>query len=229
MGTRLMRRLLPLLLLTTVAVAVAVGASAAVFTVKIAKNGAIGSIVVSGVGLTLYHDTREARGSLACTGGCAKTWLPLTVSAGVKPTGGAGITASKLGTVRRSDGRVQVTYGGLALYRYVNDAKAGDANGQGKDKRWYAVTPAGRITKLGATSPAAKSSDAGAGSAAMGGAPADAGAAADPGAGAGAGAAAAAAGECPAGQTIPQGGMMRANGDGDEDNSGAPSDGDGCL
>src|SRR5437870_1806405 len=115
MRTRLMGRLLPVLLLTTVAAGVAFGASATVSTVKTAKNGAIGSIVVSGAGLTLYHDTREVSGSLSCTGVCAKTWLPLTVSGAMKPTGGAGITASKLGTVRRSDGRVQVTYGGLAL------------------------------------------------------------------------------------------------------------------
>jgi predicted lipoprotein with Yx(FWY)xxD motif len=218
MGTRSMGRLLAVLLLSTVAVGVAFGASAAVFTVKTAKNSVIGSIVVSGAGLTLYHDTGEAKGSVSCTGGCAKTWLPLTVTGGVKPTGGAGITASKLGTIRRSDGRVQVTYGGLALYRYAKDAKAGDANGQGKDQLWYAVTPAAKITKAGAMSPAANSSGAMAGSTTGG---STTGAAAT-------GAHTSAPGECPAGQFIPQGlGMF--DFDADEDNNGGPSDGDGCI
>ena len=217
MGTRLMGRLLALVLLPTIAVGVAFGASAAVFTVKTAKNGVIGSIVVSGAGLTLYHDRGEAKGSVSCTGGCAKTWLPLTVSGGVKPTGGAGITASKLGTIRRPDGRVQVTYGGLALYRYAKDARAGDANGQGKDQLWYAITPAAKITKAGATSPAAKSSGAMGGSTTGGSTT-----------GAHAGAGAGAAGECPAGQYIPQGlGMFEF--DADEDNNGGVSDGDGCI
>ena len=217
-----MGRLLALLLLPTVAVGVALGASAAVFTVKTANNSVIGTIVVNGAGLTLYHDTGEAKGSVSCTGGCAKTWLPLTASGGMKPTAGAGITASKLGTIRRSDGRVQVTYGGLALYRYARDTKAGDTNGQGADQLWYAITPAAKITKVGAMSPAAHSSGAMAGSTTGGSTTVAAPV------GAPAGAAAGAAGDCPAGQTIPQGaGMFEF--DADEDNNGGPSDGDGCI
>ena len=53
MGTRSMGRLLALILLPTVAVGVPFAASAAVFTVKTANNSAIGTIVVSGAGLTL--------------------------------------------------------------------------------------------------------------------------------------------------------------------------------
>ena len=82
---------------------------------------------------------------------------------------GPGITASKLGTVKRPDGKVQVTYNGLTLYRYSKDAKAGDANGQGTGKLWYAITPAGKITKTSAAGSSAPSgstaSTAGSGSA----------------------------------------------------------------
>ena len=36
---------------------------------------------------------------------------------------------SKLGTTKRKDGTVQVTYAGHPLYTYVDDKKPGEANG----------------------------------------------------------------------------------------------------
>jgi len=62
-----------------------------------------------------------------------------------KPTAGPGVTASKLGTIRRPDGGLQVTYNGLALYRYAPDRRAGDVKGQGLEREWYAIAPTGRI------------------------------------------------------------------------------------
>jgi predicted lipoprotein with Yx(FWY)xxD motif len=136
--------------------AVAAGAATGAIAVKVGQSSALGSILVSSTGRTLYHDTREQKGSIKCVGACSKTWLPLTVGGGAKPRGGPGITAAKLGTVKRPDGKLQVTYNGLALYRYSADAKAGDAHGQGEGKSWYAVTPAGKITKATASSAPAK-------------------------------------------------------------------------
>jgi hypothetical protein len=75
------------------------------------------------------------------------------IAAGVKPVAGPGLDARKLGTIKRPDGRLQVTYNGLALYRDVYD-KSGQANGQGQDSLWYAVTPAGAVTKARAVAPA---------------------------------------------------------------------------
>jgi hypothetical protein len=70
-----------------------------------------------------------------------------------KPTAGPGVTGSKLGTIRRPDGGLQVTYNGLALYRYAPDHRAGDAKGQGLEREWYAIAPTGRIvTRKQATS-----------------------------------------------------------------------------
>jgi predicted lipoprotein with Yx(FWY)xxD motif len=148
-GTRLMRRALALLVLGTVGATLALTASAAsVVTVKSATNGALGAkILVSSTGLTLYHYVPEKKGKIACTGACATDWPPLVVTGKAKPVAAPGVTAAKLGTIKRPDGRMQVTYNGLALYRYSDDAKTGQAKGQGEGGIWYAVTPAGTVTK----------------------------------------------------------------------------------
>jgi len=67
----------------------------------------------------------------------------------VKPTAGAGISTSKLSTVKRPDGRTQVTYAGFPLYRYSGDKKPGDVKGQGFQKIWFAVTSKGTLAKAG--------------------------------------------------------------------------------
>ena len=99
-------------------------------TVKTADVGTLGTVVVNAKGHTLYHYTVEARNQAKCTGACAKQWPPLLVKAGTKPVAGSGVTAAKLGVVKRADGTYQVTYGGLALYLFAGDAKAGQVNGQ---------------------------------------------------------------------------------------------------
>jgi len=49
-------------------------------------------------------------------------------------------------SIKRPDGRMQVSYNGLALYRDVYDKSSGQVNGQGQDRSWFAVTPAGKVT-----------------------------------------------------------------------------------
>jgi predicted lipoprotein with Yx(FWY)xxD motif len=143
-----MRRLLPIVLL--VAVGSAAAASPAV-TVKAGKLKSVGAIVVTGQGLTLYHMSSETKGSIKCLGVCTTIWQPLTVSGGGKPTAGPGINASKLGTRKRPDGKVQVTYFGLGLYRYVHDARPGQAGSQALGGNWYAVTTSGHVTSGAST------------------------------------------------------------------------------
>ena len=93
--------------------------------------------------------TSEKKGKIVCTGACATFWPPLVLKAGAKPTAGTGIAKAKLGTVKRPDGRMQVTYNGYALYRYANDKKRGDVKGQGVEHIWFAVTSAGKLAKAG--------------------------------------------------------------------------------
>ena len=122
-------------------------------TVKAAHNAAYGSLLVTPGGMTLYHLTSEKPGSIGCTGQCATAWPPLLLSGNAKVKAGSGVAATGLGTIRRPDGRLQVTYDGIALYRYAADRKAGDVKGQGVEGVWFAVTPAGTLAKAGTVPP----------------------------------------------------------------------------
>ncbi|MGZ4126357.1 MAG: COG4315 family predicted lipoprotein, partial [Actinomycetota bacterium] len=65
-------------------------------------------------------------------GSCATNWPPLLLPSGVKSaTGGSGVDASKLGTIKRPDGGTQVTYNGKPLYLFISDKSPGQATGQG--------------------------------------------------------------------------------------------------
>ena len=63
-----------------------------------------------------------------------------------KPVATAGARASLLGTIRRADGRLQVTYNHHPLYAFVKDTRKGQTNGEAVNAfgaNWYAVSAAG--------------------------------------------------------------------------------------
>ena len=107
-------------------------------------SSSLGRILVDGHGRTLYLFAKDKKGKSACSGACATYWPPLIASG--KPHAVAGAKASLLGTVRRADGRRQVTYRHHPLYRYVGDAGKGQTNGQGLNDSgglWWVLSPAG--------------------------------------------------------------------------------------
>jgi predicted lipoprotein with Yx(FWY)xxD motif len=113
-------------------------------TVKTAKSK-FGKIIVDGRGRTLYLFEKDRRGHSACSGGCAAYWPPLMTAA--KPVAGAGVKKSLLGTIRRSNGKKQVTYNGHPLYRFVQDTRAGQTKGQDTHffgGGWYVISPSGK-------------------------------------------------------------------------------------
>ena len=121
------------------------GATASI-TMKSTLNSALGSsILVNSTGRTLYHDSAEKKNTVKCLATCLKEWLPLVVTAGAKPIAGTGVTAAKVGVLKRPDGKMQVTYAGLPLYLYAGDSKAGDVNGQGVGGVWHAIAPTGVV------------------------------------------------------------------------------------
>lgn len=109
-------------------------------TVLVAET-ALGSILVSPDGMTLYMFANDGPGESACYESCATNWPPLLVEG--EPAAGEGIDASLLGTTDRTDGSLQLTYNGMPLYHYAQDSAAGDVNGQGVGGVWYVVNPAG--------------------------------------------------------------------------------------
>jgi predicted lipoprotein with Yx(FWY)xxD motif len=111
--------------------------------VSVASTG-LGRILVDARGHTLYLFAKDKRGKSTCSSACAMFWPPL-VTAG-KPLAGPGVKSTLLGTTRRADGRLQVTYNHHPLYAFAKDLHKGDTKGEALDvfgAEWYAVSPAG--------------------------------------------------------------------------------------
>jgi len=130
--------------------AIASGVAWAAQSRTVVKTGTskLGRTVVDVHGRTLYLFEKDKNGKSACMGSCKSFWPPLLTKG--KPRAGAGVKASLLGTTRRSDGGVQVTYRGHPLYRFALDKKAGQTKGEGLDDfgaEWFAVSPRGTALK----------------------------------------------------------------------------------
>lgn len=117
--------------------------------ISTAKNPKLGTILVSG--RTLY--TLKPSGT-ACTAKCLKYWPEVLLPKGVtKATAGNGVSAAKLGTVKRAGGALQVTYAGKPLYWFSKDTAAGQVNGNVTDTwgQWSAVVTKKASSGSGAT------------------------------------------------------------------------------
>lgn len=111
--------------------------SSSAAVVKTASNS-LGTILVNSQGMTLYHLSGEVNGKFICTSSaCVGIWHPL-----IAPSSGTPSGVGSLGTVKRPEGMMQVTYKGTPLYTFTGDKQAGETNGQGiKDVGvWSAVT-----------------------------------------------------------------------------------------
>jgi predicted lipoprotein with Yx(FWY)xxD motif len=112
--------------------------TAVVLTVASAPKA--GPVLVDPQGFTVYDFHKDKGTTSSCYGACAKVWPPLTTEGA--PTAGEGAMSSELGTTKRKDGTVQVTYAGHPLYTYVVDKKPGEANGNDSSSfgaQWYAL------------------------------------------------------------------------------------------
>jgi predicted lipoprotein with Yx(FWY)xxD motif len=126
-----------------VAGSIAHGATRTHATVSI-RTTRLGRVLVNSRGHTLYLFAKDRRGKSACSGGCTKFWPPLLTRA--KPTAGPGVRVSLLGTTKRSNGSLQVTYNKHPLYDYALDKQASQTNGEGSfafGAKWYAVSARG--------------------------------------------------------------------------------------
>jgi predicted lipoprotein with Yx(FWY)xxD motif len=112
--------------------------------VAIAKSR-LGRILVDSKGITLYDFVKDKGPTSACYGACAALWPPLITKG--KPVAGPGVRASLLGTTKRKDGKLEVTYAGRPLYYFVTDKKPGQTTGQGINQfgaPWWVLSPAGK-------------------------------------------------------------------------------------
>ena len=129
------------------------GQSGAMKSVNVASNPKLGSILVDAQGRTLYLFQKDTGGKSSCSGSCASAWPPAVTT--TSPKAGSGVSASKLGTVKREDGTMQVTYAGHPLYTYTADTSPGEVTGNGINLFggvWNAVQPSGSNAPPGTSS-----------------------------------------------------------------------------
>jgi predicted lipoprotein with Yx(FWY)xxD motif len=107
--------------------------------VKLGNNAALGSILTDKDGKTLYFFTKDSDGTSTCAGGCLAAW-PLFYEKEIAPA--QGLNAADFGVITRADGAKQTTYKGLPLYRFANDAAAGETKGEGlSNATWFVAKP----------------------------------------------------------------------------------------
>jgi predicted lipoprotein with Yx(FWY)xxD motif len=100
------------------------------------------SVLTNSSGRTLYWFAPDTPSKSACYGTCAAYWPPVIGN----PTAGPGVAVSKIATIRRTDGTLQVTYAGHPLYTYIGDTAPGQASGNNINLNggfWHEVPAAG--------------------------------------------------------------------------------------
>lgn len=80
------------------------------------------------VGTSTVYTLKPSK--VACAAKCLTYWPEVLLPKGsTKLTAGHGVNRSKLGTLKRAGGRLQVTYAGKALYYFAHDTKPGQVKG----------------------------------------------------------------------------------------------------
>lgn len=111
-----------------------------------ARSSPYGKVLFSAAGKALYVFEADKRSTSRCYGACARAWPPLLTNG--TPVGGSGIDRMRLGTTKRRDGTVQVTYSGHPLYTYSAD-KPGRIGCQHVNMHgglWLVIKTSGRVS-----------------------------------------------------------------------------------
>ena len=78
-----------------------------------------GSMLFDSRKQAIYVFENDSEGETVCYDECAEAWPPVFTNG--KPKAGKGVNASLLGTVKRRDGKLQVTYAGRPAYFYAHE------------------------------------------------------------------------------------------------------------
>jgi predicted lipoprotein with Yx(FWY)xxD motif len=115
-----------------------------------ASVSGLGSVLVNSDGMTVYEFAKDQGTTSSCYGPCEEAWPPVTTTG--EPSAGEGASASQLGTTKRKDGTLQVTYAGHPLYTFIEDKAPGEANGNGSEAfggKWWALDESGAMVEGG--------------------------------------------------------------------------------
>lgn len=93
-------------------------------------------LLTDSASMTLYVFDNDATvpGKSACTAACLNMWTPLYAEPDAKAVGDYAF-------ITRDDGKRQWAYKGKPLYRWYNDKKPGDKDGDGLRQAWHAAKP----------------------------------------------------------------------------------------
>jgi len=110
----------------------------------VADESDFGRVLFDANGQAIYVFEIDGPDQSNCTSEeCVKAWPPVLTEE--DPTAGAGVDAGLLGTIRRDDGTLQVTYDERPLYFY-EDEGPGEIKCHNVDLHggvWWVVTPSG--------------------------------------------------------------------------------------
>jgi predicted lipoprotein with Yx(FWY)xxD motif len=94
-----------------------------------------GKALVDEHGMTLYtFDRDDTPGKSNCGGKCAGNWPPLVAPADA-------VNMNDWTVIVRGDGSKQWAYKGKPLYRWMNDKRPGDIDGDGRFNVWHTAVP----------------------------------------------------------------------------------------
>jgi predicted lipoprotein with Yx(FWY)xxD motif len=79
-----------------------------------------GSMLFDSNKQAIYVFENDRKGDTVCYGKCAEAWPPVLTDGQPRP--GKGVKASLLGTIKRRDGGIQVTYAAKPLYFYAHES-----------------------------------------------------------------------------------------------------------
>ena len=103
-----------------------------------------GSMLFGSNDQAIYIFENDPKGETVCYDECAEAWPPVFTDG--KPQAAKGVKASLLGSVKRRDGRLQVTYAGQPLYFYAHEGP-GEVRCHNVDLNgglWWVVGPDGK-------------------------------------------------------------------------------------
>ncbi len=145
-----MRSRVPLVLMVMAVAALAAASGSATAATGAAAKLSVGSteygkVLFGPSGKVVYAFGADKSSTSRCYGVCAAAWPPLLTKGA--PLAGSGIESKLLGTTKRRDGALQVTYAGHPLYYYSAD-KIGKVMCQHANMHgglWLVVKPDGRL------------------------------------------------------------------------------------
>jgi predicted lipoprotein with Yx(FWY)xxD motif len=114
----------------------------------VAEDSDLGRVLFDANGQVVYVFEIDGRNESNCTSAeCVKAWPPVLTEE--QPSAGSRVDGGLLGTIRRDNGTLQVTYNGRPLYFYEHEAP-GEIKCHNVDLHgglWWVVTPQGEPAK----------------------------------------------------------------------------------